>query len=91
MLDLGALHNLIPKAIMDKLGLGITRQYNDLYSFYSRKIQCLGMIKDLVANLTQIPSKRFMMDVVVVDVPVSYEILQLHTITFLKTCLMQEM
>lgn len=35
MLDSGASHNLMPKAIMENLGLDITRKYHDLYSFDS--------------------------------------------------------
>ena len=33
MLDSGASHNLIPKVVMDILGLEITKPYKDLYSF----------------------------------------------------------
>ena len=51
MLYSGALHNLMPNIIMEKLGHEITRPYQDLYSFDSRKVKCLGMIKDLVVNL----------------------------------------
>lgn len=51
MLDFGASHNLMPKAIMEKLGLDITREYHDLYSFDSGKVRCLGLIKDLVTIL----------------------------------------
>jgi hypothetical protein len=51
MLDSRASHNLIPKSIMEKLGLEVTRPYRDLYSFDSRKAKCLNMIKDLVVNL----------------------------------------
>lgn len=47
MLDSGASHNLMPKAVMEKLGLDINRQYTDLYSFDSSKVRCLGLIKDL--------------------------------------------
>jgi hypothetical protein len=72
MLDSGASHNLMPKVIMDKLGLEIIRPYQDLYSFDSRKVKCLDMIKDLVVNLAQIPVKSILMDVVVVDVPAKY-------------------
>ena len=72
MLDSGASHNLMPKVIMDRLGLEITRPYQDLYSFDSRKVKCLGMIKDLVVNLAQILVKSTLMDVVVVDVPAKY-------------------
>ena len=72
MLDSGASHNLMPKIIMEELGLQITRPYQDLYSFDSRKVKCLGMIKDLVVNLAQVLVKIILMDVVVVDVPTKY-------------------
>ena len=48
MLDSGASHNLMPKIIMDNLGLNITRPCKDLYSFDSRKVKCIGLIKDIV-------------------------------------------
>jgi hypothetical protein len=51
MLDSGASHNVMPKIIMDRLGLQITRPYRDLFSFDSRKVKCMGMIKDLVVTL----------------------------------------
>jgi hypothetical protein len=75
MLDSGASHNVIPKAIMDKLGLKITRPYGDLYSFDSKKVKCIGMIKDMVVNLAQILAKNILMDVVVVDIPPKYGML----------------
>jgi hypothetical protein len=52
MLESGASHNVMPKSIMDRLGLKITRPYGDLYSFNSRRVKCMGMIKDLVVSLT---------------------------------------
>jgi hypothetical protein len=75
MLDSGASHNLMPKVIMEKLGLEVTRPYRDLHSFDSRKVKCLGMIKYLVVNLAQIPVKSILMDVVIVDVPAKYGML----------------
>jgi hypothetical protein len=75
MLDSRAFHNLMPKIIMDKLCLKITRPYQDLYSFDSKKVKCLGMVKDLVVNLAQIPVKSVLMDVVVADVPTKYGML----------------
>jgi hypothetical protein len=51
MLDFGASHNMMPKVVMDQLGLDITRPYKDLFSFDSRKMKCLGLIKDLVVYL----------------------------------------
>ena len=41
MLDSWASHNLMPKVIMDNLGLDTTRPYKDLYSFDSRKVKCI--------------------------------------------------
>jgi len=72
MFDSGASHNITPKAIMDKLGLKITRPYGDLYSFNSRKVKCIGMIKDLVVILAQIPAESILIDVVVNDIPSKY-------------------
>jgi hypothetical protein len=66
MLDSGASHNVMPKSIMDRLGLEITRPYRDLYSFDSRRVKCMGMIKDLVVTLAQVPVKNVLMDVVIV-------------------------
>jgi hypothetical protein len=47
MLDSRSSHNLMPKVVMDELGLDFTRPYKDLFSFDSRKVKCLGLIKDL--------------------------------------------
>lgn len=54
---------------MDDLGLEINRPYKYLFSFYSRKSKCLGLIKDLMVNLAQIPAKSTMMDIVVETIP----------------------
>ena len=47
-------HNLMPKSIMEKLGLDITWKYHDLYSFDLGRVRCIGLIKDLVVSLEQI-------------------------------------
>jgi hypothetical protein len=57
LMDSGASHNLMPKIVMEELGLEVTRNYHDLYSFDSRRVQCLGVIKDLVVSLFQLPMK----------------------------------
>ena len=75
MLDSGTSHNLMPKAIMESLGLDITRPYSELYSFDSRKVKFLGPIKDLVITLTQLPAKNLVMDVIVDDIPVKFGML----------------
>jgi hypothetical protein len=51
MLDSSASHNLMPKAVMEKLGLEVTRPYKDLHSFDSSKVRCIRLIKDLCITL----------------------------------------
>jgi ribonuclease HI len=75
LLDSGASHNLMPKVVMDELGLEVTKPYHDLFSFDSRKVICLGLIKDLVINLAQLPMRSMVMDVVVVDIPPKFGLL----------------
>jgi hypothetical protein len=60
---------------MEELGLEVTRAYHDLYSFDSKKVQCLKVIKDLVVTLFQLPMKSVVMDIVVVDVPPKFGLL----------------
>ena len=43
--------------------------------FYSKRVGCLGMIKDLVVNLAQIPVKSVVIDIVVVDIPTRFGML----------------
>ena len=74
MLYLGASHNLMPKGVVESLGLEITRPYKDLYSFYSKRVKCLGLIKDMVVSLNKFPSKTVVMDVVVADIPPKFGI-----------------
>ena len=75
MLDLKAIHNLMPKAIMESLGLDITRPYYELYSFDSKKVKCLGLIKYLVITLAQLLAKILVMDVIVADIPMKFGML----------------
>jgi len=65
----------MPKAVMEVLGLDITRPYHDLFSFDSRRVKCLGLIKNLSITLTQLPMKSMMMDIVVADVPPKFGML----------------
>ena len=75
MLDSGASHNLMPKGVVESLGLEITRPYKDLYSFDSKRVKCLGLIKDMVVSLNKLPSKIVVMDVVVANIPPKFGIL----------------
>ena len=52
MLDSGASHNMMPKGVVEILGLEVTRPYKYLYSFDSRKVKCIGLIKYMVVTLT---------------------------------------
>ena len=75
MLDFSASHKLMPKVVMERLGLEITKPYKDLYYFDSSRVKCLGLIKDLCVNLAQIPAKSLVMDIVVANIPPKYGIL----------------
>jgi hypothetical protein len=75
LLDSGASHNLMPKTVMDELGLEVTKPYQDLFSFDSGKVRCLGLIKDMVINLAQLPMRSMVMDVVVADIPPKFGLL----------------
>jgi len=75
MFDSGASHNLMPKAVMEKLNLDITRPYKDLFSFDSSQVKCLGLIKDLHVSLVQYLNKKVLMDMVVADIPPKYSML----------------
>lgn len=75
MFDSSASHNLIPKIIMYSLGLDITKAYKYPYLFDSREVKCLGLIKDLVVILHQIPEKSITMGMVVADVPPKFGML----------------
>ena len=72
MFDLGASHNLMPKFVMERLDLDITRPYKYLFSFDSSQVRCLGLIKDLCVSLVQYPTKTILMDMVVADIPPKY-------------------
>jgi len=75
MRDSGVSHNLMPRMVMEKLGLEVTGPYKDLFSFDSNKVKCLGLIKDMVISLAQIPAKSLVMDVAVADIPPKFGML----------------
>jgi hypothetical protein len=75
LMNSGASHNLMPKTVMEELGLEVTKAYHDLYSFDSRKVQCLGVIKYLVVTLFQLPMKSVVMNIMVADVPPKFGML----------------
>ena len=53
-----------------------------MYTFDSKRIQCLGMIKYLMVRMVQIIGKFVMVDVVIAFVPLTYGIfLSKHLVT----------
>jgi hypothetical protein len=58
LMDSGDSHNLMPKIVMEEIRLEVTKSYHDLYSFDSRRVKCLGVIKDLVVTLFQLPMNK---------------------------------
>lgn len=64
---------------MERLGLEVTRPYKDLFSFDSKRFQCIGLIKDVVVGLTQIPAKTIVMEIVVADIPPKFGLLLLRS------------
>ena len=65
----------MPKGVVESLELEITRPYKYLYSFDSRRVKCLGLIKDMVVSLNKLLDKTIMMNVVVVDIPPKFGVL----------------
>jgi hypothetical protein len=79
LMDSSASHNVMPKVVMEELVLEITKPYRDLYSFESKKVKCLGLIKDLVISLAHLPMKSVVMDIVVAGIPPKFGILLSRT------------
>ena len=75
MFDSGTSHNLMPKSVMEKLDIDITRPYKDLFSFDSSQVRCLGLIKDLCVSLVQYPIKVILIDMLVADIRPKYGML----------------
>jgi ribonuclease HI len=75
LMEFGASHNVMPKVVMEELGLDITRPYHDLYSFDSKKVKCLGVMKDVVVTLSHLPMKSVVLDVIVADIPPKFGML----------------
>lgn len=72
MLDSRSCHNLMPLYVMEQLGLQIKKPYKDMYSFDSKRVKCLGMIKYLVVNLSQLLVKSVVMEILVADIPARF-------------------
>ena len=60
MFDSRVSHNLMPKAIMEKLGLDITRKYHDLYSFDSGRVSSCKILGANVRPLAKLRGFKFL-------------------------------
>jgi ribonuclease HI len=69
MYDSGASSNIISKGIMQRLGLMVTRPYQNICAMDSREVETLGIIIDLPVKRAFYPEFSFKMDVFVIDVP----------------------
>ena len=45
------------------------------YPFDSKRVQCIGLIKDVVVGLTQVPAKRVVMEILVSYIPLKFGML----------------
>jgi hypothetical protein len=79
LMDSGASHNVMPKVLMEELGLEISKPYQDLYFFDSKKFKCLGLIKYLVVSLAHLPMKSVVMGIIVVEIPPNFGMLLSRT------------
>ena len=67
--------NVMPKSIMEAMGLQITRPYKHVCGMDSRHVHDFGLIKNLQADLLACLDISTLMDVVVVDFPPVYGML----------------
>ena len=65
----------MPLSIIKELNLLITKPYRDLYSFDSKRVKCVGLIKYVAVSLAQIPAKSIVMDVVVSEIKARFGML----------------
>ena len=75
MIESGTSHNLMPKVIMERMGLETTRPYKDFFSFDSKRVRCIGLIKDVFVGITQVPTKTVVMEIVLADIPPKFGML----------------
>jgi hypothetical protein len=75
MYDSGASSNIITKGIMKRLGLKITRLYQNVCAMDSREIETHGITIDLPIKLSFRPEFAFKMDVLVIDVSNAWGVL----------------
>jgi hypothetical protein len=75
MLEYGASTNFMTLKVMKQLGLEITRPYGNVCEIASKFIGVYGLIEDLEIFLARYLEVIIVMDVVVLDVPNTWEIL----------------
>ena len=68
MLDSSASTNAMTKKVMEQLNLIISRPYHKICSMDSRKVEVLGVVKDLQVSLADYRYKIIAMDITIIDV-----------------------
>lgn len=82
MLDIGATSNVMPLKIMEKLGLKISRPYKNLFGFDSKIVPTHGLIQGQRVESHSHLDISFLMDIVVVDIPITYGVLLSRKVDF---------
>ena len=75
MFDSGASTNVLPLAVMKRLGLQVSRSYRNLCALDSREVKVCGVVMDVPVQPTVHPSISINMDIVVIDLPESWGML----------------
>ena len=68
MLDSSSSSNIMTKKVMEKMGLKITRPYQNLCAMDSREIDVVGLILNFPIQLAAYPYIGVKMNIVVIDV-----------------------
>jgi hypothetical protein len=72
MLDFELSNNMTSLKVMNQLGIKVTGPYANVCRFESNGIKVYGLMKGLVVHLVDYPYFPIIMDVLVVDVPVTW-------------------
>jgi len=68
MLDSGASTNVIPKTVMQQLGLKVTMPYWNICSMDMREVRFLGVVNNLAIRLSMYSNVSILIYVVFIDI-----------------------
>jgi hypothetical protein len=82
MVDSGASTNFMSLKVMEQIGLKTTQPYRNVCGIYSIRFKFFGVCEDVEVFLIDFPHIILLMDILVIDVPYSWEILLLSIWSF---------